>query len=548
MHPAAARTRTGYKASFGSGSRITLRSPSPPSAPTAAPTAIWRANSPTPWATADTPAPVAPNRLIINAMPTGSLAPDSPSRMVPDRPTTSRRPSTENTTAGSVGDNAVPINNAAGQSNPNSRCAATANAPAVTTVPATPSHTTATAADRNRRHPMCMPPSNRMKTKATVTICSSTSMGTDRNPGNTAPHTAAAIRNTAGAGTRSRVLTRCENTASSTAADTTATTAPNPVRASTTPAPSSGNPSVPGGKVGFRCHRSLTIGASASAASLNMMISTGHAWQCPKRGRHAGQKGWVTDPAAPSSRMSRTRVRNHRVRNHVARSVDSRDLRSEAVAVGSSGAAIGSRSPATRSSTSPNARCRIPVPGDPVRGLGTCAGTLFLPPSDGAAPGILGLFCGFGRGVGDGMDPSVLGGSGQGASEQSGAADDVAAAAQVAAQEDELAQSLTALSRLSSSRLSLEDLLTRVAIYAVQAIPGADGAGLTLIEVDRADTIVKSAPFVREVDDIQYGLGEGPCITAAATGMTMRSGSLGGDRRWPRFGPRVGRLGVHSVL
>ncbi|HEY5877981.1 MAG TPA: GAF and ANTAR domain-containing protein [Nakamurella sp.] len=104
------------------------------------------------------------------------------------------------------------------------------------------------------------------------------------------------------------------------------------------------------------------------------------------------------------------------------------------------------------------------------------------------------------------------------------------------------------MSRLSSSRLGLEDLVTQVATYAVRAIPGADGAGLTLIEVDRADTIVKSAPFVREVDDIQYGLGEGPCITAAATGTTMRSGSLGGDRRWPRFGARVGRLGVHSVL
>src|SRR6478752_503865 len=28
----------------------------------------------------------------------------------------------------------------------------------------------------------------------------------------------------------------------------------------------------------------------------------------------------------------------------------------------------------------------------------------------------------------------------------------------------------------------------------------------------------------------------------------MRSGSLGGDPRWPRFGPRAGLLGVHSVL
>src|SRR4029077_2001572 len=55
-------------------------------------------------------------------------------------------------------------------------------------------------------------------------------------------------------------------------------------------------------------------------------------------------------------------------------------------------------------------------------------------------------------------------------------------------------------------------------------------------------------PFVREIDAIQYGLGEGPCISAAAERKTMRSGSLGGEQRWPRFGPRVGRLGVHSVL
>lgn len=45
---------------------------------------------------------------------------------------------------------------------------------------------------------------------------------------------------------------------------------------------------------------------------------------------------------------------------------------------------------------------------------------------------------------------------------------------------------------LSTARLSLEDLLTRVATFAVQAIPGADGAGLTLLEADRADTVVKA--------------------------------------------------------
>jgi GAF domain-containing protein len=112
----------------------------------------------------------------------------------------------------------------------------------------------------------------------------------------------------------------------------------------------------------------------------------------------------------------------------------------------------------------------------------------------------------------------------------------------------DLADSLTALSRLSMARMSLTDLLIRVAMIAVRAIPGADGGGLTVIEQHRPDTIVTSAAFVGHVDAIQYRTNQGPCITAAATGVTVRSGSLSGDPRWPRFGPRAGRLGVHSVL
>jgi hypothetical protein len=114
----------------------------------------------------------------------------------------------------------------------------------------------------------------------------------------------------------------------------------------------------------------------------------------------------------------------------------------------------------------------------------------------------------------------------------------------------DLRESLVDLSRLAASegQQGLEQMLTHVAEFAVRAIPGVDGAGLTLFQDDRPDTVVASAEFVREVDAIQYGIGEGPCITAAAEGRTVRSGSLGGDRAWPRFGPRIGRLGVHSVL
>nr|WP_245836833.1 GAF and ANTAR domain-containing protein [Mycobacterium bohemicum] len=109
------------------------------------------------------------------------------------------------------------------------------------------------------------------------------------------------------------------------------------------------------------------------------------------------------------------------------------------------------------------------------------------------------------------------------------------------------------LAGLVADHRRLPELLAEVATFAVHAIPGADGAGVTLLNVDRADNMVAalaaSAPFVTEIDKIQYvTLNEGPCITAALERRTVRSGSLGGEKMWPRFGPRVGRLGVHSAL
>jgi GAF domain-containing protein len=109
------------------------------------------------------------------------------------------------------------------------------------------------------------------------------------------------------------------------------------------------------------------------------------------------------------------------------------------------------------------------------------------------------------------------------------------------------------LTGLVAGSLGLPELLAEVSTFAVHAIPGADGAGVTLLRVDRVENMVEalaaSAPFVAEIDEIQYvTLKEGPCITAALERRTVRSGSLGGEKMWPRFGPRVGRLGVHSAL
>jgi GAF domain-containing protein len=118
----------------------------------------------------------------------------------------------------------------------------------------------------------------------------------------------------------------------------------------------------------------------------------------------------------------------------------------------------------------------------------------------------------------------------------------------VVVDEDDLAAGLVGLSGLLTGHRPLRETLTEVAEFAVRAIPGADGAGLTMLEDDRPQTVVASSEFVHVVDDVQYGLGEGPCLLAVSSRRTQTSGSLGGEARWPRFGPRVGRLGVHSVL
>ncbi len=117
----------------------------------------------------------------------------------------------------------------------------------------------------------------------------------------------------------------------------------------------------------------------------------------------------------------------------------------------------------------------------------------------------------------------------------------------------DLRKSVRDLGALVTDSFGLPELLELVATFAVRAIPGADGAGVTLLRVDRPDNMVQvlaaSHPFVAEIDEIQYTtLSEGPCITAALERRTVRSGSLGGEQMWPRFGPRVGRLGIHSAL
>jgi GAF domain-containing protein len=131
---------------------------------------------------------------------------------------------------------------------------------------------------------------------------------------------------------------------------------------------------------------------------------------------------------------------------------------------------------------------------------------------------------------------------------ETGAAERADLAEQAESDQVDLNEALAGLAGIVTGAASLNALLEQVARFASGAIPGAQGVGVTLMEAGRSNTVVASEDFVRAVDEIQYHLMEGPCVTAAAERRTVRSGSLASDRLWPRFGPRVARLGVHSAL
>lgn len=121
------------------------------------------------------------------------------------------------------------------------------------------------------------------------------------------------------------------------------------------------------------------------------------------------------------------------------------------------------------------------------------------------------------------------------------------------ADEAELYAGLRGVAEIVAGGRGAMDLLRDVAEFAAQAIPGAEGVGVSLIDpqhgLSSVKTWVATAVLVQEIDTVQYSeLHEGPCITCMQSRRPTVSGSLGSDSRWPHFGGRVARMRMHSAL
>lgn len=77
---------------------------------------------------------------------------------------------------------------------------------------------------------------------------------------------------------------------------------------------------------------------------------------------------------------------------------------------------------------------------------------------------------------------------------------------------------------------------------------GVDGVGITMLLLDGV-VYGGSNTFTTQVDEAQYRLMEGPCVTATRTGEVVRSSAIGdGEQRWPGFTREAAALTLRSVV
>jgi transcriptional regulator with GAF, ATPase, and Fis domain len=112
----------------------------------------------------------------------------------------------------------------------------------------------------------------------------------------------------------------------------------------------------------------------------------------------------------------------------------------------------------------------------------------------------------------------------------------------------ELAETLSSLARSLQYEASPDETLMAIATAAVQTVPGAEHACITMVR-DRRElySVAGTSDVVREIDRRQYECREGPCLDALWEEAVVRMDDDEAERRWPTFTREIRGLGVRAM-
>lgn len=114
---------------------------------------------------------------------------------------------------------------------------------------------------------------------------------------------------------------------------------------------------------------------------------------------------------------------------------------------------------------------------------------------------------------------------------------------------DELAAVMSRISNLLLTEETVNRAVRLITSVALQVLPAARGAGVTLIDpLGRKTSTAATDAWVEQADELQYELGEGPCLTAWGLREPVRIDDLGSEQRWPQWRAAAAELGLVSSL
>jgi GAF domain-containing protein len=113
----------------------------------------------------------------------------------------------------------------------------------------------------------------------------------------------------------------------------------------------------------------------------------------------------------------------------------------------------------------------------------------------------------------------------------------------------DFANSIAEAARTMHQPLDSGDTLQSIVEVACNSVPGFDQVGIaTLHKGGRIETRAYTGDLVLRLDEMQYGLQEGPCSAALQGTDEIAVSSLQHEQRWPRYVPQAQAAGVRSQM
>ncbi|WP_461172223.1 GAF and ANTAR domain-containing protein [Arthrobacter sp. Z1-9] len=114
---------------------------------------------------------------------------------------------------------------------------------------------------------------------------------------------------------------------------------------------------------------------------------------------------------------------------------------------------------------------------------------------------------------------------------------------------DELAAVFARFSNVLLTEETVSSALRLITEAAVLAVNDAAGAGVSLLDTNgNRSSAASTSPIVAQADTLQYELGQGPCLSAWASGYPVDIADVHTDLRWPEWGMAAGGLGLRSCV